>query len=78
MATSNNAKKHKHFVLDQRKIDRAQQVLGANSEKETIELALEKVILEEERDRRAWQAHDRLLKSGIVIRDVYGVLSDDE
>jgi hypothetical protein len=72
------AKKHKHFVLDQRKIDRAQKLLGANSEKETIEMALDEVILERERDHQAWAAHEKLFKSGIVIRDVYGVIADDE
>ena len=71
-------KKHKHFVLDQGKIDRAQELLGASSEKETIEMALDEVILERERDRRAWTAHEKLFKSGIVIRDVYGVLANED
>ena len=39
---------------------------------------LDEVILERERDQRAWTAHERLFKSGIVIRDVYGVLTEKE
>jgi len=44
--------------------------------RKTIERALEEVITERERIRAAWQAHEQFLKSGIQIRDVYGVLED--
>ena len=37
-------KKHKHVVLDQSKIKQAQKLLGTQTEKETIERALEEVI----------------------------------
>ncbi|MCP9495469.1 MAG: type II toxin-antitoxin system VapB family antitoxin [Pyrinomonadaceae bacterium MAG19_C2-C3] len=74
MAGSSTTKKHKHFILDQAKIERAQKLLGTQTEKETIERALEEVIEERERNRRAWTAHERFVKSGIEIRDVYGVL----
>lgn len=73
---SRAAAKHKHFVLDQQKIKRAQKALGAETETETIERALDEVITERERNRMAWRAHRRFLRSGIQIRDVYGVLDD--
>ncbi len=65
---------HKHFRLDARKIKRAQKLLGAATETETIERALDELIGERERDRLAWEAHERFLLSGIELRDVYGNL----
>jgi Bacterial antitoxin of type II TA system, VapB len=80
MARSNTQAKHKHYILDEAKIKRAQKLLGTTTETETIERALEELITERERSTRAWQAHERFLKTGrkeqIVIRDVYGVLED--
>lgn len=78
MAGSSVKHKHKHFILDQAKIERAQKLLGAQTETETIERALDEVIAERERNRQAWAAHDRFVKSGIEVRDVYGVLADSE
>ncbi|HKW18595.1 MAG TPA: hypothetical protein VJO35_13900 [Terriglobales bacterium] len=72
MAT--RARSHKHFQLDATKIKRAQKVLRARTETETIELALDLAISEHERNRLALEANDRFLKSGIQIRDVYGLL----
>src|SRR5437016_6815620 len=69
-------KKHKHYVLNEDKIRRAQELLGTKTETETIERALEEVISEKERNRVAWQAHKRLVNRGIQIRDVYGVLEE--
>ncbi len=66
---------HKHFRLDAGKIKRAQKLLGARTETETIERALEEVISERERNRRAWEANERFLRSGVEIRDVYGKLT---
>jgi len=74
MARTAARSKHKHYVLDATKIKRAQQLLGVTTETETIERALDEVITERERTRAAWQAHRRLLASGVRIRDVYGVL----
>ncbi len=65
---------HKHFRLDGNKIKRAQKLLGARTETETIERALDEVIAERERSRRAWSAHERFVKSGIPVDDVYGAL----
>ncbi|WP_437296436.1 hypothetical protein [Sorangium sp. So ce426] len=39
--------RHKHLKLDQSKIDRAQKLLGAKTEQETIERALDLVLGEE-------------------------------
>ena len=65
---------HKHYQLDSAKIKRAQKALGAKTETETLELALDKVIAEERRNRVLREAHERFFKSGIQIKDVYGVL----
>jgi len=73
MATSKRA--HKHFRLDSVKIKRAQQVLRAATETETIEFALDLVIAEHERNRLALAATERFVKSGIEIQDVYGTLA---
>ncbi len=65
---------HKHYQLDAAKIRRAQKVLRARTETETIERALDKVLDDAERDRLAREAHERFLKSGIQILDVFGKL----
>ena len=67
---------HKHFRLDPVKIRRAQRLLGARTETETIELALESVISGRERTRLAWEAQERFMKAGIVIEDIHGKLKD--
>jgi hypothetical protein len=72
---SSTAKRNKHFVLDADKIKRAQRVLGTKTETETIEHALDQVISEDERNRRAWSATERFLKSGVVVQDVFGSLA---
>jgi len=74
MGAARNKVTHKHFRLNAAKIRRAQRVLAASTETETIERALDAVIAEDERNRLAYEAHERFLKSGIEIRDVYGNL----
>jgi hypothetical protein len=64
--------RHKHFRLDSSKISRAQKVLNAETETETIERALDMVLSEHKRNQLAWEAHQRFLKSGIELKDVYG------
>lgn len=76
MPRTKDKSRHKHYVLDEAKILRAQQLLGTKTETETIERALDEVITERERQRAAWRSHARLLKSGIQIRDIYGVLEE--
>jgi len=72
MKSSSTTHKHKHLILNQSKIKRAQRALGTKTETETIERALEIVIGENEKHRRAWAATEKLLRSGIQIKDVFG------
>jgi cbb3-type cytochrome oxidase cytochrome c subunit len=74
MKSARHMRKNKHLILDQTKLKKAQKVLGAKTETETIERALEQVISEAEKDRRAWAAHEKLIKSGIQIKDVFSRL----
>jgi hypothetical protein len=60
--------------LESAKIKRAQRVLQAKTETEAIERALDFAIAEHEKNRLALQAAERLIKSGIEIKDVYGTL----
>jgi hypothetical protein len=76
VTTASRKRAHKHFQLDALKIKRAQKALRAKTETETIERALDLAITEQKRNRVAWQATERFLKSGVEIRDVYGVLTD--
>jgi len=72
MRSASSARKNKHLILDQVKLKKAQKVLGARTETETIERALEQVISEAEKDRQAWAATEKLIRSGIQIKDVFG------
>jgi hypothetical protein len=72
MRTLASARKSKHLVLNQAKLTKAQRVLGAKTETETIERALEQIISEAAKDRRLWVATEKLVKSGIQIKDVFG------
>jgi hypothetical protein len=65
---------HKHFRLDSTKLKRAQKVLDATTETETVERALDLAISEHERSRTAAEANRKFVRSGIVIRDVFGTL----
>ncbi len=76
MGASGSRIVHKHFRLDRAKIKRAQKVLKARTETETIERALDAVISEAEKDRLVWEATERFLRSGAKIKDVLGVLED--
>jgi hypothetical protein len=74
--TNGRTKAHKHFRLNAAKLRRAQRVLCAGSETETVERALDRVITEYERNRITAEANDRLIKSGVAIKDVYGVAGE--
>ncbi len=76
MSTARNRIAHKHFRLDAAKIRRAQRVLKASTQTETIDRALDVVIAEHERDRLTREANDRFVKSGIHVRDIYGKLAE--
>ena len=67
---------HKHYRLNERKIKLAQEILGAKTETETIERALDQIIIERQRDRLLLKAHKRFFESGIRIKDVYGNLEN--
>jgi hypothetical protein len=79
--TAKVERQHKHLVLDQAKLKKAQKLLGARTETETIDRALEQVINEEETSRRAWLAHDRFIREAILndvkIEDAFGHLDND-
>jgi hypothetical protein len=75
MRAARNRVSHKHFQLDAVKIRRAQKVLRAKTETETIERALDAVIAEHQRDQWTTQANERFVKSGIEVRDVFGKLA---
>jgi hypothetical protein len=65
---------HKHFQLDTIKIKRAQKLLQARTQTETIERALDLAIAEHERNRLTLEATERFVRSGAEIQDVYGAL----
>jgi len=46
-----SASRHKYVQLEQRKLDRARRVLGARTETETLERALDLVVTEADIDR---------------------------
>ena len=74
------SRKNKHFLLDQTRLKKAQEVLGTRTETETIEIALERVISEAEANEKVWTAQDRFLKTAVkeklVIEDVFGRLEE--
>jgi hypothetical protein len=74
MGMASNRIAHKHFRLNAAKIKRAQRLMKTGTETETIERALDAVITEHERSQAAREANELFVKSGIMIRDVYGTL----
>ena len=78
MSNTAGQRRNKQMILNQAKLKKAQKVLGAKTETEAIERALDQVIDEDERNRRAWAAHERFMKAagseGLVIHDVFGRL----
>ena len=74
MATAKTRTVHKHFRLDPAQLTRAQKALAARTETETIQRALEMAVTEHERSRLTVEANQRFLRSGIMVRDVFGAL----
>lgn len=76
MSDAAGRRRDKHLIIDQAKLRRAQKILGVGSESETIERALDFVINEDVRNRRARAAHERFLRAalreGLPIHDVFG------
>jgi hypothetical protein len=75
MATPKSRIIHKHFRLDSIKLKRAQKVLEARTETETVERALDLAISEHERNRLTAEANQKFVRSGPVIRDIFGTLA---
>jgi ferric-dicitrate binding protein FerR (iron transport regulator) len=73
---SQDKAKRKSYRLDEERIKRVQRLLGTRTETEAIERALDEFITEHERNKRAWAATERLLKSGIQVVDVFGRLEE--
>ena len=69
-------KKRKHLILTQSKLSLAKEILGTRTETETIEKALDSIISEAEKNKIAFKATEKFLKSGIEIKDVFGNLED--
>ena len=73
-------RRNKHLILDQEKLTKARKVLGTRTETEAIEQALDRVIDEDAKNRRAWAAHQRFIQSAIrekiQIRDVFGKMDE--
>ncbi len=76
MVTAKSHILHKHFRLDSIKLKRAQKLLATATETETVERALELAISEYERNKTAADANQKFVRSGIVIRDVFGTLAE--
>ena len=76
MSTVKSRIRHKHFRLDSTKISRAQKLLRADTETETIERALDFVLSEHRRNQLAWEANERFVESGIKIEDVYDKVTE--
>lgn len=74
MPTAKTRTIHKHFRLDSGKLKRAQRVLEARTETETVERALDLAISEHQRNKLTEDANQKFLKSGVVIRDAFGAL----
>jgi hypothetical protein len=78
MSDITGRRRNKHLILDQTKLRRAQKILGAESESEAVERALDFVIGEDERTQQAWAAHDRFIRAsvleGLLVHDAFGRL----
>jgi len=74
-------RQQKHTNLNQAKPKTAQKLLNVHSEIETIDLAMEDVINEEQKSRRAWAAHNKFIRQAISddvkIEDAFGRLIPD-
>jgi len=76
MTTEKSSITHKHFRLDANKLKRAQKVLQAKSETETVERALDLAISEHERNKLTAEANQKFVKRRVVIRDVFEALAE--
>lgn len=81
MSSTAGTRRNKHLILNQTKLKKAQKVLGAKTETETIERALDAVLDDDERNRRAWAANENFIKTAVgerlVVHDVFGRLGEE-
>jgi len=70
-----NERRNKLLAPNEPKLEKARPVPGARTETEAVERALG-VTGENERNRRAWSATEKLLRSRVRVRDVFGRLKD--
>lgn len=82
MNTTTKTRKNKHFLLDQSRLLKAQKILGTRTETETVEIALERIITEAEKNEQTWTAQDDFIntavKKNLIIEDVFGHLEKAE
>jgi hypothetical protein len=68
---TSSRKVRKQFLIDERKIKKAKKILGARTETEAVDRALDVIIANEELDR----AQEEFARSGAVIEDVFARLN---
>ncbi len=77
-AVAPEKRRSKNVVLTHGKVARAKDLLGTRTESEAIEMALERVIDEESRNRESWNAHEafarEMIENKFEIEDVFGRL----
>ena len=65
-------KAHKHLLLDQKKLDRARKYLGAKTESQAVQEALERVVEGAEAEAAIIKALDKVAGVGGLV-DVNGI-----
>jgi hypothetical protein len=71
-----DGKRIEKIAINDKKLKKAKNLLGASTDEETIEIALTELIKTRQQDDQAWKATAKLLKSGIEVRDVFGRVND--
>lgn len=74
MAQPKNKPKRTQVQVDEAKLRRVQKLLGTDAADDAVDKALDEILTEHARNRLAWRAHNRLIESGLEIKDVYGVM----
>jgi hypothetical protein len=69
-----NMGRHKHLVLDQRKLDRARRFFGVKTESAAVERALDLALTE----AAIVKAMDEVGGGGFVYHDVFGEMAEIE
>ncbi len=74
MPQAKSNSKQTQVPVNEAKLRRLQKLYGASVAAEAVEKAIDEALTEHARNRLAWRAHNRLIESGIEIKDVYGVM----